>query len=454
MNIIIVGGGKVGITLTRKLSEEGHDITVIDNDPEAISNVTDIMDVITVEGNGASMEILKMAGADKMDLLIAVTPQDELNIYCCIVAKKLGITQTIARVRNPEYAAQMGLMHNELGISMAVNPERTAALEISRLLRFPAAIKTESFAKGHVELLEVKIKEDSPLCGISLKDISAKHNIRMLVCAVQTGSDVIIPSGDYVIKAGDKINLTASPRQFSQLFKQLGLSKKMTKKVMIVGGGTLGFYLAQMISEAGMSVTIIEKNREKCLRLTEMLPKAIVIEGDGTDRDLLLEEGIEDMDAFVSLTGLDEENIILAIYARAHGVEKVIAKTNRYSYDEVFEVAGISAAVTPKNSVSNQIVRYVRAMQNSFSSNSVQTLHKIVDEKAEALEFIFSEPQDFLNIPLKELKFKDNILLGCIVRRGKFLIPGGNDSIQLGDSVVVISRSKQMVNDFTDILVR
>ena len=454
MNIIIVGGGKVGITLTEKLSEEGHDITVIDNDPEAISNVTDQLDVITVEGNGASMEILKMAGAEKMDLLIAVTPQDELNIYCCIVAKKLGITQTIARVRNPEYAAQISLMHNELGISMAVNPERAAALEVSRLLRFPAAIKTESFAKGHVELLEVKIREDSPLCGTALKDIYTKFNVRILVCAVQNDDDVIIPSGDYILKAGDKINLTASPRQFSHLFKVLGLSKKMTKKVMIVGGGTLGFYLAQMISEAGMSVTVIEKNREKCLRLSEALPKAIVIEGDGTDRELLLEEGVEDMDAFVALTGLDEENIILAIYARAHGVEKVIAKTNRYAYDEVFEIAGISAAVTPKKTVSNQIVRYVRAMQNSFASNSVQTLHKIVDEKAEALEFIFSEPQDFHGIPLKDLRFKENILLGCIVRKGKFLIPGGNDSIQLGDSVVVISRSQRMINDFTDILVR
>ncbi len=454
MNIIIVGGGKVGITLTKKLSEEGHDITVIDNDPQAISNVTDSMDVITVEGNGASMEILKMAGAEKMDLLIAVTPQDELNIYCCIVAKKLGIMQTIARVRNPEYSAQIGLMHNELGISMAVNPERSAALEISRLLRFPGAIKTESFAKGHAELMEVKIKEDSPLCGTSLKDIYTKHNVRMLVCAVQDGEDVIIPSGDYVIKAGDKINLTASPRQFSHLFKLLGLSKKLTKKVMIVGGGMLGFYLAQLISEAGMSVTIVEKNREKCLRLTEALPKAVVIEGDGTDRDLLLEEGLEDMDAFVSLTGLDEENIILAIFARAHGVEKVIAKTNRYSYDEVFEVAGISAAITPKNTVSNRIERYVRAMQNSFASNSIQTLHKIVNDKAEALEFIISEPQDFLDVPLKDLRFKSNILLGCIVRKGKFVIPGGNDCIQLGDSVVVISRSEQMINDFTDILVR
>lgn len=454
MNIIIVGGGKVGITLTKKLSEEGHDVTVIDNDPQAISNVTDSMDVITVEGNGASMEILKMAGADKMDLLIAVTPQDELNIYCCIVAKKLGITQTIARVRNPEYSAQFGLMHNELGISMAVNPERSAALEISRLLRFPGAIKTESFAKGHAELLEVKIKEDTPLCGTALKDIYTKHNVRMLVCAVQDGENVTIPSGDYILKAGDKINLTASPRQFSHLFKLLRLSQKLTKKVMIVGGGTLGFYLAQMISEAGMSVTIVEKNRDKCLHLSEMLPKAVVIEGDGTDRDLLLEEGIEDMDAFVSLTGLDEENIILAIFARAHGVEKVIAKTNRYSYDEVFEVAGISAAITPKNTVSNQIVRYVRAMQNSFASNSVQTLHKIVNEKAEALEFIISEPQDFLDVPLKDLRFKKNLLLGCIVRKGKFIIPGGNDSIQLGDSVVVISRSRQMINDFMDILVR
>lgn len=454
MKIIIVGGGKVGITLTRQLSEENHDITVIDNDPEAISNVTDVLDVITVVGNGASMEVLKVAEADKMDLLIAVTPSDELNIFCCLVAKKLGIKQTIARVRTPEYLEQLAIMRNELGISMSVNPEYSAAAEISRLLRFPAAIKTESFAKGHVELLEIKIREESPLNGMPLYDIYTKFKVRLLVCAVERGGEVIIPSGNFVLKAGDKINFTASPKQLNQLFKELSLSRSLTKKVMIVGGGRLGYYLAKSISEAGMQVTIIEQDHEKCMQLSEELPKAVIIEGDGTDRDLLIEEGLEDMDAFVSLTGMDEENIILSIFARTHGVEKVITKTNRYSYDEIFEATGINAAISPKNTAANQIVRYVRAMQNSFASNSVETLHKIVDEKVEALEFIIRDEQDFLNIPLKDLKFKKNLLIGCIVRRGKFLIPGGNDWIQLGDNVVIIAASKEMINDITDIMVR
>lgn len=454
MKIIIVGAGKVGITLTRQLSEEKHDITVIDNDPVAISNVTDVMDVITVLGNGASMEVLKVAEAEKMDLLIAVTPSDELNIFCCLVAKKLGIQQTIARVRTPEYLEQISIMRGELGISMSVNPEYSAAVEISRLLRFPAAIKTESFAKGHVELLEIKIKDDSPLCGMPLHEIYTKFKVRLLICAVQRDGNVVIPSGDFVLQAGDKINLTASPRQLNLLFRELKLAKSLTKKVMIVGGGRLGYYLARIISDAGMSVTIIEQDHEKCMNLSEALPRAVVIEGDGTDRDILIEEGLKDMDAFVSLTGMDEENIILSIFARAHGVEKVITKANRYSYDEVLEVAGINAVISPKNTVANQIVRYVRAMQNSFSSHSVETLHKVVNEKVEALEFIIKEEMDFLNIPLKELHIRKNLLIGCIVRHGKFLIPGGDDCIQLGDSVVVIADAGVRINDIQDVMVR
>ncbi len=438
MNIVIVGDGKVGSTLVKQLSKEGHDIVIIDNNLSVIENSVNMYDVMGIEGNGASLLIQKQAGVDKSDLFIAATSSDELNMLSCMIAKKLGAKHRVGRVRNPEYSEQLGFLKEELGMNMVINPEQTTALEISRILRFPTAIKIENFSNGRAELVEIKVPEGSRLAGQPLYTLSSMCEVKVLICVVQRGSQVIIPTGDFVIQAGDRISITASPHQIHTFIKRMGLLKDKIKMVMVVGGGRIGHYLTKILLDVGMEVKIIEMKESVCKQLSEDLPKAIIIHGDGTNHDLLIEEGIEDMDAFISLTGIDEENIILSMYAKKKQVKKVVTKINKISFSKLLTEDMVDSVVSPKYLTANQIVSYVRGLQNSMGS-SVQTLHRLVDNQVEALEFAVKVKDHFIGKPLKELRLKENLLIATIIRNHKIIIPAGGDTLEVGDRVIIVT---------------
>lgn len=450
MKIVIVGDGKVGYTLTEQLAREGHDIVVIDSSQQALQNSMNALDVIGIRGNGAALEVQMEAGVNRADLLIAVTSSDELNLLCCIVAKKIGARHTIARVRNPEYTKQLVLMKEEFGMSMFINPEFLAALEISRILRFPSASKIDSFAKGRVDLVEIKINENSPLDGYPLHTLYEKYKVKVLVCAVQRGERVFIPDGNFVLRSGDRISITASPAEIESFFRSIGIVSHKVRSVMIVGGGRITYYLARQLLELGIKVKIIEIDRERCDKLCEMLPDADIIHGDGTSEELLLEEGIENTDAFVALTDMDEENIILSMYAASKSEGKIVAKINRISFLEIIENSGIESVISPKYLTANQIIRYVRALRNSLGSK-VETLYRIVNNKAEALEFKVGERARVIGKTLTQLELKENLLIACIVRKGRIIIPRGSDQIEHDDSVIVVTTNSSL-RDLDDIL--
>jgi len=449
MRIVIVGDGKVGNILMRQLSKEGHDIVIIDNKTEVIERTLNSYDIMAIEGNGANYFIQKQAGVDKADLLIAATSSDELNMLSCMVAKKLGVKYAVSRVRNPEYSEQIYLMRDELGIDMVINPEFTAAQEISRILRFPTALRVETFTRGKAELVEIKIQENSKLDGQSLSSLAMKFQVKILVCAVQRNSEIFIPTGEFVLKAGDKISITATAGEILQFFKRAGILMNKIKSVMIVGGSRIGFYLSKMLSESGMDIQLLELNKDKCLKLSEELPKATIIHGDGTNHDLLLEMGIESTDAFVSLTNIDEENIILSMYAMKKEVPKVITKVNKLSFTKLLDNDMADGVISPKYLTANQIVSYVRGLENTVGCN-VQSLHRIIGNQVEVLEFAIQVMEDFIDVPLKVLRIKENILIACIIRNNKTIIPGGDDTIQVGDNVIVVT-SIPFLQDFSDI---
>lgn len=450
MKIVIIGDGKIGSTLSRLLLQEGHDITIIDNDKNTLNNAINIQDIMCVEGNGATYDVQVEAGVPDADLVIACTATDELNMLCCVMANKLGAKRTIARIRNPEYHKQMSYLKEELGLSMYVNPELATAIDISRVILFPPAMKIELFAKGRVELVEYKIPEDSQLCDLPVSSIYKLYNIKMLICAVQRDKQVFIPSGDFILHAGDKINITATHDNIEKFFSMINKFKKKSKYVMIVGGGMIGYYLASHLIQSGIRVKIIENNYERCVALSELLPKATIINGDGTDQALLTEEGIETADAFASLTGIDEENIIMALFATTINVPKVIAKVNRETYSDMAEHLHIDTIVSPKNITANLIDSYVRAKSNSYGSN-IETLYRLVDGKLEALEFIVKDNGKYVGVPIKDLHLKKNVLIACIVRKRMPIIPDGNEAIQIGDSVIIVT-SNQHFNSLEDIL--
>ena len=451
MRIVIVGDGKVGYALTEQLSKEGHDIVVIDQNPRALQQSINVLDVIGIQGNGASIDVLRQAEANRADLVIAATSSDEVNLLCCIIAKKIGAKHTIARVRNPEYTRQVALMKDVFGMSMVINPEQAAAYEISRVLRLPSASKIDSFSKGRVDLVEIRVAENSPLNGVPLHALYQKYKVKVLIVAVQRGSEVYIPDGNFVLRGGDRIHITATPAEIEGFFRAIGMISHKIKSVLIVGGGRISFYLAKLLLELNMRVKIIEINRDHCAKLCEMLPGAEIICGDGTTEELLLEEGIEHTDAFIALTNIDEENIILAMYAAAKTKGKVIAKINRISFLEIIGSSGVETVISPKYITANQIIRYVRALCNSINSSKVETLHRIVNNQVEALEFKVGERSRVVGKSLAELETKPNLLIACIVRRGKTIIPRGSDHIEKGDSVVVVSASRS-VRDLDDIL--
>ena len=452
MRIIIVGAGKVGWALTQHLSADNR-VTVIDKDAQLIDNIINIYDVMAVCGNGASYEIQQEAEAEKADLLIATTSSDETNIVACLVAKKLGVQHTIARIRNPDYEKQLHCMRDDLGLSMVINPEKATAREIARLLRFPNAMKLESFSKGRLELVEYRLPEDSMLAGIRLSDMYKNLRVRVLICAVARKGETIIPAGDFVLQGGDKIYVTSTPAQLEQFFRHLRVFRSKASSVMIVGASKMCHYLAQELIEMGMSVKIIDKSEQRCVQISERLPKALVIVGDGTDSELLREEGIDQTDAFVAITSMDEANILMAMSAakQSDGC-KVVAKINRRSLMTLVEAESMIDSVVSAASVTAElIVQYVCAMQNATGSQ-IQTLHHIVEGTVEALEFNITAGATCIGVPLKDLKLKSGILLAGIVREnGQIIIPSGNDAIQLGDDVIVVTTDTGL-RDIRDIL--
>lgn len=452
MKIIIVGLGKVGQNLAAELSKEGNDITVIDSREEVVQEIAGQYDVMGIVGNGANYSTQMDAEIEDTDLLIAVTGSDELNLLCCLIAKKAGNCHTIARVRNPEYSAQIGFIKEELGLAMVINPERAAADEIARNLQFPSAIDVDYFAKSRVDLLKFRVPEDSILSNLKLLELSSKVQGNVLICAVQRGEEVVIPDGNFVIQARDLVTIVAGSADANAFFRQVGITSNQIKNLMIVGGSDTAYYLTQKLLAAGIKVKIVEKNMKRCEALCELLPKATVVYGDGTDKDLLLEEGLEKYESLAALTNIDEENILLSLYAKKIGRMKVVTKINRINFDEVIRDMDLDTIIHPKNITSEHIIRYVRSMKNSIGSN-VETLHKIIDGKAEALEFVIRDHSRATDIPLLELKIKKGILVACITRRGKVIIPRGSDQMLVGDTVIIVTHHKGL-KDIEDILAK
>ncbi len=450
MKIVIVGDGKVGVTLTAQLSREGHDVVIIDNNPQVLRESVDQYDVLGILGNGASLQAQKEAGVESADLLIAATSADEVNLLCCILARKLGTPHTIARVRSPEYTEQLRLLRSELGLSMTINPERTAAMEILSLLRFPAALRRDTFAKGRVEIIVLKILPGSILEGMLLNEMVHVTKVRVLVCAVERGSEVIIPTGDFRLNTGDKIYVTAATSSLVELVRRLGIIEHKIRMVALIGGSRISQHLARELLADGVTVKIVEIDSARCKMLADMLPRAQIIHADGTQPEVFASENLARADALVTLTNIDEENMVLSMYGSHLGIPKVITKINRVEYDEVFRAMGIDSIVSPKNLVCSDIVRYVRAMQNT-SENAVVTLHRIVNDKVEALEFLAGEDTRHLGVPLRDIRLFPGILIACINRGGQVIIPGGNDTINAGDTVIVVTTADRMYHNLNAI---
>lgn len=451
MNIIIVGCGKVGSALAEQLASEGHDITVIDTNSDAVERVTEVADVMGTVGNGVVYYVQKDAGIEYADMFIAMTGSDELNLLCCLIAKKSSSCRTIARVRNPDYLTERGFIKEKLGISMIINPEMEAANEITRLFTIPSAISVDTFARGRIELLETRLPIGSPIAGSPIKSAMGRLSGKILICAIERGRDVIIPTGDTVLNEGDKISFVATHRDSGAFFKKAGIAKNHIKTIIIVGGGKITFYLAKKLSEYGFRVKIIEKNREHCEFLNSILPSDIVIiNGDGSDQRLLLEEGIADADGFASITDIDEENIMLSLYVGANFKAKTVTKINKLNFEGIIDRLSLGSVIYPKYITSEMIISYVRALENSTGSG-VQTLYNIVGGKVQALEFAVRTESKAVGVPLCDLDLKKNILLCCISRHGKIIIPSGQDTIQVGDSVVVVTTERGL-NDLKDIV--
>lgn len=450
MQIIIVGCGKVGRTLAEQLQEENTDLTLIDISADKLTAVTDDIDALGIVGNGASINTLMEARIDTADILIAVTASDELNLLCCLIAQKTGHCNTIARVRNPVYSKEIRFIKQRLGISMIINPEFAAAQEISRLLRFPSAMRIDTFARGRVELLKFKVLSEFGLDGKRIYEITDSLRCDVLFCAIENKDSVSIPGGNHVIHDGDMVSILATPKNAAQFFMKIGLKTNQVRTCIIVGGGTISIYLARALIDMKIDVKIIEKDKKRCELLSELLEDATIISGDGTDRKLLLEEGLMQTESFVALTNLDEENIFLALFAKMVSEAKLVAKVNRLAFDDVIDNLDIGSVIYPKYITADYILQYVRAMQNSIGSN-VETLYHILDNQAEALEFAIHENSPVIGKPLAQLNLKKNLLVGCLNRNGAVRIPRGQDTIQVGDTVIIVTTNKGL-RDISDIL--
>ena len=439
MHIMVVGAGKVGRTLAEHLTEEDHDVVIIDNDADVLQKCQDSMDVMCIQGNGANMQTLVNASVDETDILIAATTSDEINMLCSLAAKRLGAKYTIARVRDPQYQESLRMFQRVMDIDSAINPELATALEIGHLLRFPFASNVEVFAKGKIEMIAFPAQAQDAIVGIPLKDVSAKGSKipRVLYCAIQRDKSVIIPNGNSIIEPGDHVYVTGEHNNIKDYFRILRGNLRL-KNVMIIGGGRISYYLTQRILMDGMHVTLLELDPKKAQTLADELPHATVLCGDGTSIETLEQEGLRDMDAFICLTDRDEENLMAGLYAMRSGIPKVIIKNNRTNYSDIISSLGLDSVVSPKQITSDYILRYARAIANSHGS-SVEKLYRLLDGKAEALEFVVKEGERFLRKPLRELRIRPNTLVSVIVRGDKIITPFGDDYLEAGDSVLIMS---------------
>ncbi len=452
MKIIIVGCGRVGQTLTEKLNADGNDITVIDVSSQKVKTLTSRFDVLGVVGNGATHAAQREAGIDGADLLIAVTNSDELNLLCCLIAKKEGNCQTIARVKNPEYSQETAYLQNELGLAMVINPEYAAAEEIARVLRFPSAIKIEPFGKGKVELVKFRLSPDGLLAGLSVREMMMKFRPDILVCSVERGEEAYIPNGNFVFQGKDVVSIIATPKNANDFFIKIKYKGHSIKDAIVIGGGVITHYLCEILERSNISLKVIEKDLKTCEEISAKWRKTIVINGNASEQELLLEEGLARADAFVALAHHDEENILLSLFAKEAGVKKLVTKINRTDYDRVINRLDLDTVICPKNVVSGEILRYVRATKNSQGSN-METLHNIIEDKVEAAEFIVKDGSPIIGMPLSQLKFKKNVLVASILRDGQVIIPRGHDFIQTGDAVIVITKGLPLEN-IADVLER
>lgn len=450
LNIIIVGCGKIGQNLAEELGAEGNNITVIDTSREKVEETSVRLDVMGVVGNGATHAVQQEAGIEQADLLIAVTGSDELNLLCCIVAKKSGNCRVIARVKQPEYSTEAAYLKDELGLAMVINPQHAAAEEILRVLRFPSATKIDTFAGGRVELVKFRLPETSPLVGLSVRDVVSKLHCDVLICTVERGDDAFIAKGDLVFESKDIISLVASPKGAAAFFTKIGYRTHSVSDAIIAGGGRTGHYLCEMLLQDGVSVKIIEKETSVCDELCSLFPAATVIHGNASDQEILTEEGLENAGAFVALTNMDEENILLSLFAKRVSRGKLVTKINRTDFSDLVNHLDLDTIIYPKNIASDVIVRYIRAMKNTIGSN-VETLYNVIQGKVEASEFIVKEGSAIVGTPLAQLKFKQNVLIAAILRGQKVIIPRGHDTVEVGDRVVIVSELMAL-HDITDVL--
>ena len=450
LRIIIVGCGKVGRTLVEQLSQEGHDITIVDRDGQKAQALANLYDIIGVQGNGASYGVLKEAGIETADLLIAVTQSDELNLLCCTVGKQVANCAAIARVRTPDYSREVGYLREKLGLAMIINPEMEAAAEAARILYLPTALEIDSFAHGQADLIKFKVPEGNVLDGMNLITLGQRIAPDILICAAERDGKVIIPRGQYIIRAGDILSFAASRAVGKKFLEDIGFKTNRVRNAMLIGGGRAAYYLARQLLSMGIQVKIIEISRERCEELSILLPKAVIINGDGTSEELLREEGIERAEAVVALTGIDEENILLTLFARRVSEAKTITKINRITFQDVINNLDLGSVIYPKYITAEAIIRYVRAMRESMDSN-IETLYHMFDHRAEAVEFRVDAPSGVTDIPLKDLRLKDSLLVCAIYREGRVRIPNGQDSIQVGDTIMVVTTHTGF-SDIRDIL--
>ncbi|WP_028274340.1 Trk system potassium transporter TrkA [Atopococcus tabaci] len=449
MNIVIAGGGKVGEVLCRELSIEGNDIVLIEKKPDRLERIINKNDITGLAGNGANYDNLVEAGVQNCDIFIAVTPEDEVNIIAAIIAKKLGAAYTIARVRNPEYAGHMNFVRESLGISLMINPEMEAAKDISKVIRFPEALSVEQFVNGKVSIVEVEVKSRGRLADTSLWQFRQEYG-DVLVCAVARNNETFIPSGDTVLRENDRIFVTGSRKDLTRFYRKSGYKEEKIRSALIVGGGRVAYYLIRMLSELKIELKVIEINHEKAQRLSEAFPRTVIIEGDGTDQEFLKEERVDQYDSVVSLTGVDEENILISLYAASLGTKKVITKVSRTDLLRILGNVGLQSIITPKRIIASEIIRFVRSLGNTRGSN-VEALFRIADNEVEALQFHVKSESKVVGVPLKRLETKQNLLVAYIIRRHKLIFPSGDDSIRAGDRVIVVTTHKTF-DDIDDIL--
>lgn len=450
MKIIIAGAGRIGSGIAQSLEAEGHDITVIDRDAATIESVSNSLDVICMLGSATNPDTLRESGAAGADILMAMTESDEVNMICALAAKRLGAKNIIARVRNPEYLSQTEFLRDAIGLSMLVNPEYECAKEISRILRFPGAVRVDTFSKGSAEIIDCRIPEGSPLHGLSLRESAQRFGAKVLVCVVERGEEALIPNGDFVLQSGDRLSLMGQAKEVRRFFSSIGQSGKRIRSVMIMGGGRVSVYLARLLEESGISVTVIDVSRERCDELCDLIPDARIICGDATQDEVLLEEGIRSADAFVALTGDDGDNIVTAMYAKRCGVGKTVVKVNLRHFSGMLDESGDSM-VAPKEIVAQQITGYVRAVGNSAAWGSIETMHKLAGGKLEALEFKVGDGANCIGVPLRDLHLRSGVLISAITRGRKTMIPNGSTVIESGDHAVVVAPAGMLrdINDMT-----